>query len=201
MYLSRCVKQILVLHYPVRRGLVGSYRQDLARRQLGMAPHLRTMLWATKAVYTLSQCFPVSREGGCEGKRSYKVTFMDQEDVMCGSIWGTIGFLSLKQISAFKHQWNTNKQNTASISTRQQYHPFCGYCPEGRLQRVTLNPENQLASQSVRQLLKPEGQTQSVRSHSIASCIPFTQRWCRSHQLPPWHQRNWSQEAEYHHLA
>lgn len=52
----------------------------------------------------LSQCFPVSKEGGCEGKRSYKVTFMDQEDVMCGSIWGMIGFLSQKQISAFKHQ-------------------------------------------------------------------------------------------------
>lgn len=52
-----------------------------------------------------------------QGRRNYKLTFMDQEDVMCGSIWSTIGFLSLKQISAFKHQWNTNKQNTASIST------------------------------------------------------------------------------------
>lgn len=37
-----------------------------------------------------------------QGRRSYKLTFVDQEDVICGSIWGIIGFLSLKQISAFK---------------------------------------------------------------------------------------------------
>lgn len=62
MHLSTCVKQILVLHHQVRRGLVGSYRQDLARSQLGMAPHLCAMPWATKVVYTAS-VFP-SQQGG-----------------------------------------------------------------------------------------------------------------------------------------
>lgn len=75
MHLSRCVKQILVLHYQVRRGLVGSYKQDLARRLLGMAPHLCTMPWATKAVYTVS-VFP-SQQGGsvCAGKEELQTHF------------------------------------------------------------------------------------------------------------------------------
>lgn len=66
--------------------------------------------------FLLSWCFTVSREGGCAGKEEL-LTFVNQEDVMCGSIWGMIGFLSLKQIFAFKHQWNTHNQNMASIST------------------------------------------------------------------------------------
>lgn len=142
MHLSTCVKQILVLHHQVRRGLVGSYRQDLGSQPAG---HGTTPL--CHALGHQSGLYCISQSAGTEcvqGKRSYKLTFVDQEDAMFGSIWGMICFLSLKQISAFNHQWNT-KQNTASINTWLQYQPFCGYSPEGRWLRVTLSPKNQPA--------------------------------------------------------
>lgn len=86
----------------------------------------------------LSQCFPVSREGGCEGKKEELQTHFHGPG-RC-NVWVNMGhdwFPFPEADLCFQAPVNTNKQNTASVSTRQQYHPFCGYRPEGRWLRVT----------------------------------------------------------------
>lgn len=102
-----------------------------------------------RVLHTVSVSRSAGREGALQGKWLHLAS-LDREGMMCGSIWGTTGFISLKQICAFKHQWNANKLNTISVSAPYQYYPFCRSHLKGRQLRVTLTPENQLALDSCR---------------------------------------------------
>lgn len=108
--------------------------------QHGTTPlYLCTVPWATKVFYKVSHCFPVvRRESSPHEKWSYtlfpwtgNIQWVGQYGGHIGSIW-SVGSISLKQISAFKHQQNANKLNTASINALYEYYPFWGYSPKER---------------------------------------------------------------------
>lgn len=70
--------------------------------QHGTAPPYRAT-GHQRGLHAVSVSRSAGREGALQGKWLHLAS-LDREGMMCGSIWGTTGFISLKEICAFKHQ-------------------------------------------------------------------------------------------------